>query len=116
MSVDEMPLCAQVIIEPFTKWALDFVGPISPMSCKKNYILVCTNYVTKWVEEKSLFRTSKKIVVEFIYEDIFTLFGVPHEIFTYQGTQFTSKLMRELTEKYGIKHYKSSPYHPQANG
>jgi transposase InsO family protein len=24
--------------------------------------------------------------------------------------------MRELTEKYGIKHCKSSPYHPQANG
>jgi transposase InsO family protein len=24
--------------------------------------------------------------------------------------------MRELIEKYGIKHHKSSPYHPQANG
>jgi len=24
--------------------------------------------------------------------------------------------MKELTEKYGIKHHKSSPYHPQANG
>ena len=24
--------------------------------------------------------------------------------------------MKELTEKYGIKHCKSSPYHPQANG
>jgi hypothetical protein len=24
--------------------------------------------------------------------------------------------MKELTDKYGIKHYKSSPYHPQANG
>jgi hypothetical protein len=40
----------------------------------------------------------------------------PREIFTDQGTQFTSKLMRDLTEKYGIKHCKSSPYHPQANG
>jgi transposase InsO family protein len=24
--------------------------------------------------------------------------------------------MRELTEKYGIQHWNSSPYHPQANG
>jgi transposase InsO family protein len=86
------------------------------MSRKKNYILVCTDYVTKWVEEKSLFRATEKSVVEFIYEDIFTRFGVPHEIVTDQGTQFTSKLMREITEKYGIKHCKSSPYHPQANG
>jgi transposase InsO family protein len=25
-------------------------------------------------------------------------------------------MMKEITEKYGIKHRKSSPYHPQANG
>jgi transposase InsO family protein len=111
-STDKMPLCAQVMIEPFEKWALDFVGPISPMSHRKNYILVCTDYVTKWVEAKSLFRATENSVVEFIYEDIFTCFGVPHEIVTDQGTQFTSKLMKELTEKYGIKHCKSSPYHP----
>jgi transposase InsO family protein len=111
-----MPLHTQVMIEPFEKWALDFVGPISPMSRKNNYILVCTDYVTKWVEAKSLFRATEKSVVEFIYEDIFTRFGVPREIVTDQGTQFTSKLMKELTEKYGIKHRKSSPYHPQANG
>jgi hypothetical protein len=116
MSADEMPLCAQVMIEPFEKWALDFVGPISPMSHRKNYILVCTDYVTKWVEEKSLFRATKKFVVEFIYEYIFTRFGVPREIVTDQGTQFTSKLMKELTDKYGIKHCKYFPYHPQENG
>jgi hypothetical protein len=45
-SADEIPLGAQVMIEPFEKWALDFVGPISPMSRKNNYILVCTDYVT----------------------------------------------------------------------
>jgi hypothetical protein len=85
------------MIEPFEKWALDFVGPISPMSHKKNYILVCIDYVTKWVEAKALFRATEKYVVEFIYEDIFTRFGVPCEIVTDQGTQFTSKMMKELT-------------------
>jgi hypothetical protein len=64
------------MIEPFDKLALDFVGPISSMSRKKKYILVCTNYVTKWVEAKSLFKATEKSVVEFIYEDIFTLFCV----------------------------------------
>jgi len=116
MSADKMPLHAEVMIEPFEKWALDFVGPISPMSRKKKYILVYTDYVIKWVETKSLFRATEKSVVELIYEYIFTRFGVPHEIVTDQGNQFTSNMMREIIEKYGIKHCKYSSYHPQDNG
>ena len=73
------------MIEPFEKWGLDFVGPISPMSWKKKYILVCTDYVTKWVEAKALLRDTANSVIEFIYEDIFTCFGVPREIVTDNG-------------------------------
>ena len=101
-SSNVIPLQPQVMIKPFEKWALNFVGEISPMSHKKKYILVCTDYVTKWVEAKALFRAIEKSVVEFIYEEIFTRFGVPREIVTDQGTQFTSKLMKEITMKYGI--------------
>jgi hypothetical protein len=32
---DQMSLQAQVVIEPFEKWALYFVGPINPASKKK---------------------------------------------------------------------------------
>jgi hypothetical protein len=60
IQADEMPLQPHVLIEPFEIWDLDFIGPISPASRKKRYILVCTDYVTKWVEEKSLYQASEK--------------------------------------------------------
>jgi hypothetical protein len=74
---DEMHLQAQVVIEPFEKWALDFVGPINPMPRRRRYILVCTDYVTKWVEAKDLYSANEQSVVDFLVEDIFTCFGVP---------------------------------------
>eukprot|EP00253_Pinus_taeda_P018929 PITA_18929 len=37
--LNEILLQPQVLIEPFEKWALDFVGPISPPSKQKEYIL-----------------------------------------------------------------------------
>ena len=95
---DRMPLQYQVIIEPFDKWALYFVGPINTTSKKKKYILVCTDYVTKWVEAKYLPAASEQSVVYFLFNDIFTRFGVPREILTDQGTQFNSHLVKVVTE------------------
>eukprot|EP00253_Pinus_taeda_P005864 PITA_05864 len=74
---NEMPLQPQVLIEPFEKWALDFIGPINPPSKQKKYILIRTDYVTKWVEAKALVSAIENSVVNFLYEDIFTRFGVP---------------------------------------
>jgi hypothetical protein len=113
---DQMPLQSQVVIEPFEKWALYFVGPINLASKKKKYILVCTDYVTKWVEAKYLPAASEQSVVYFLFSDIFTTFGVPREILIDQGTQFTSNLVKVVTEQYQIKQRKSTPYHPQENG
>ena len=83
----------QVLIEPFERWALDFVGPINHMSKGKKYILVCTDYVMKWVEARALPRATEKIVVDFLFSDIFARFGVPREIVTDEGNYFLSKLM-----------------------
>jgi hypothetical protein len=112
---DEMPLQPQLQIEPFEKWALDFVGPINPPSKQKMYILVCTDYVTKWVEAKALPKATEDAVANFLYEDIFVCFGVPREIITDQGTQFTSRLIQSITEQFKIKHRMSTLYHSQAN-
>jgi hypothetical protein len=73
----EIPLNPQVVLKPFERWALEFVGPINPPSNQKVYILVCTNYMTKWVEAKALDRATEEAFLDFLFEDIFVIFGVP---------------------------------------
>lgn len=113
---DEMPLYPQIIVIPFDKWGMDFVGPIDPPSNGKSYILVCTDYVTKWVEVTAMTHARDNKVAEFLYEQIFTRFGVPREFVTDQRAQFISNLITALMNDYKIKHRKFSLYHPQANG
>jgi hypothetical protein len=48
-------------------------------------------------------------MVDFLFNDIFTRFGVLREILTDQGTQFISHLVKAVTEQYQIKHMKSTP-------
>lgn len=63
---DEIPIQPQVTFEPFEKWGMDFVGPISPPSKKKQYIIVCTDYLTKWTETKAIKATIEEKVAEFL--------------------------------------------------
>jgi hypothetical protein len=106
----------QLVLEPFDKLALDFVGPINISSHHKSYILVCTDYFKNWMESKALLVTTEKAVVGFIHEEIFTRFGIPREIVIDGGTQLTSRLIKCLMDRYNIKHKVTIRYHPRAHG
>ena len=65
---DEMLLQPQLVVKPFEKWALDFVGPFNPPSNQKAHILVARDYVTKWVEAVALPRATEELVIKFLFE------------------------------------------------
>eukprot|EP00253_Pinus_taeda_P007167 PITA_07167 len=112
---DEMPLNPQVILEPFKRWALDFIGPINPPSSQRVYILVCTDYMTKWVEAKALIRANEESILTFLFQEIFVRFGVPRELVTDGGPPFNSHGFKATLQKYHIHHKITTPYNPQAN-
>eukprot|EP00253_Pinus_taeda_P014512 PITA_14512 len=113
---DEMPMQPQVTFEPFEKWGVDFVSPIRPPSKQRQYIIVCTDYLTKWAETKAIKATIEEYIAEFLRENIFYKFGYPKELVIDQGSKFTSNFIEELLTHHKIKHRTSTPYHPQANG
>ena len=43
-------------------------------------------------------------------------FGVPSDISSDRGPQFTSALWAEVGKLLGMKHHRTTSYHPQANG
>ena len=115
---NRMPLNPVLPLEPFQKWGLDFVGPIKPAgrSTGAKYILIATDYCTKWVEARALRDNKASSVAKFLYEMIITRYGCPVELVSDQGSHFLNATMEELVKKHMIIHKKSTVYYPQANG
>ena len=83
-----MPLRPLMATCAFAKWGIDFIGPIKPPArgSHAEYILVATDYLTKWVEAKATVKNDARTTDKFLYEYIFTRYGLPIELVSDQGT------------------------------
>ena len=76
--------------------------------------MVC-DYVTRYPEAMAI----HSIEAERIAEELIKLFarvGIPEEILTDQGSNFTSSLLAELYRMLHVHPIRTSPYHPQTDG
>ena len=100
----------------FAQWGLDIVGPFPKAVGNKKYLLVSTNYFTKWVEAEPLVNIKDVDAKRFVWKIIVTRFGVPHVLISDNGLQFDSKMFRKYCGELGIINRYSTPAYPQGNG
>jgi len=112
---NEMPLTGIIEVEPFDCWGIDFMG-LFPSSYSYLHILVCVDYVTKWVEVIPCVANDAKTVVNFLKKNIFTRFGTPRVLYSDGGKHFWNNLLETVLKKFNIKHKVATPYHPQTSG
>ena len=114
--VKKAPLVPLPIMDvPFKRIAMDIVGPLPRSSSGKRFILVMCDYATRYPEAVAL-RTIDAARIAKELMSLFARVGVPEEILTDQGANFTSGLLQEVYRLMGIKPIRTSPYHPQTDG
>ena len=101
-----------VVTEPFRCIAMDVVGPLPRSRCGNRYILVLCDYATRYPEAVPLRSVNAEHVAEEIVK-VFARVGIPEEILTDQGSNFTSQLLAEVYRLLHIHPIRTSPYHPQ---
>ncbi|KAL1188168.1 hypothetical protein V5N11_003197 [Cardamine amara subsp. amara] len=94
---------------PFMRWAMEIVGPLPP-SQKKIYLLIVTDYFTKWVEAKAYKLITEDDMTKFIWMYIICRYGMLYEIITDNGSNLTSTRVEGFCNKWRIKLYKSIPW------
>ena len=104
-----------IVGKPFQRIAMDVVGPLPRTQKGNRFILVLSDYATRYPEAIPLRSVTAAKVAEALI-DVFARHGIPDEVLTDQGANFTSTLLGELYSLIGIKAIRTSPYHPQTDG
>ena len=97
---------------PFAQWGLDIVGPFPKAVRNMKYLLVGTNYFTKWVEAEPLSNIRDVDAKKFVWKNIVSRFGVPHALISDNGLHFDSKMFRKYCGELGITKRYSTPAYP----
>lgn len=100
----------------FDHVGIDIVGPLHKTNRNNSYIIVLTDYGSRYAEAQPLSDITSLTIINFLLERLFLRYGCPSEISSDRGVQFVSKITEELFKIMCCKHKITAAYHPEANG
>ena len=95
---------------PWKRIHIDFAGPF----LDKMFLIVVDAH-SKWPEVVQMSTTTTTKTVE-VLQVLFAKYGLPEQLVSDNGPQFTSEDFAYFMKANGIKHIRSAPYHPSSNG
>jgi Integrase core domain len=102
--------------EPWQMISIDLMGPLLRSSSGHPWLLVVTDWFTKYPILVPLRQATAKKVVEILETKVFLEHRAPEKIISDNGTQFTGKEFNGLLERCKVpKFWKNALYHPQNN-
>ena len=78
-------------------------------------VLVIIDVHSKWIEARPLRSATATTTIQAL-KTFFSNYGLPEEIVSNNGPQFTAQPFKEFCMHNGIKHSRMPPYHPASNG
>ena len=102
--------------EPGQLLCMDLVGPVvtSPDAVYK-YILVAVDSYSKFTFMEPLKKKTGLEVAQTLLDRVFLLTGVPEQIYTDAGLEFSNQVTRKLFQALKCTVKVSAPYHHQSN-
>jgi len=101
---------------PMDLVAIDILSGLPTTPDGHKYLLVATDYFTKWLEAIPLCDAEAHTCMRALYSTFFSRFGLPRQLQSDQGSNFESKLVAEPCSFAGIKKTRTTPFHPRSDG
>jgi len=94
---------------------VDLVGPL-PASSGFTHLLTVIDRTSRWLEAIPLSSTTAAAVADALVSGWIARFGVPTDLTSDRGVQFSSEVWAALMSRLQIRHHLTTAYHPQSNG
>ncbi|CAF3783274.1 unnamed protein product [Rotaria sp. Silwood1] len=101
---------------PFALIGMDYCGPLPRTPRENQYVLVITDYCTRYVTAIALPNCTAETTAQAFFNEYICKYGIPSVILSDRGSHFQNKLMENSQKLIGYNHIYSTPYHPQSNG
>ena len=110
------PLQSMLAGYPMQIVAVDIVGPFPSGESGNTYVLVASDYFSRWVEAYGIPNQEAVTVATKLVDELFCRFSIPEQIHSDQGRQFESNLVQEICKLLHVNKTRTTPYHPQSDG
>ena len=101
---------------PMQMVAVDILGPFPESDSGNSYILVVSDYFTRWTEAYAIPNQEAATVAKKLTDEFFFHYSPPEQLHSDQGKQFESQLLSEVCKLLGITKSRTTAYHPQSDG
>ncbi|KRX40353.1 Retrovirus-related Pol polyprotein from transposon 17.6 [Trichinella murrelli] len=98
--VNRAPMESIVVGNPMEIVAVDILGPVPRSKNGNSYIMVVTDYFTRWVEAYALPNQQAETVARKLVQQFLCRFGTPMKLLSDQGTQFQGRLCDGMVERF----------------
>ena len=101
---------------PMQLVAMDIVGQFPESESGSKYILVVSDYYTKWVEAYGIANQEASTIAQILLDEFFCHFSPPQQLHSDQRRQFESQVIAQICKLLGIVKSHTSSYHSQSDG
>ena len=110
------PLRPIEVSKPMELIGIDLVGPLELTTSGNRYIVVVTEYLTKWVEAQAIPDKKGSTIAKYLFREIYARYGTPERMISDQGTEFLNETVEALNKIMRVNGIHTTPYRPQTNG
>lgn len=99
----------------FSRWGIDILEPFSKTLGQKRFVIVAVGYFSKWPKAEVVSTITARKMIDFVWDNIVCLFGIPRILILDSEKQFNCNSFRDFTRNMGIWYKFFSVAHLQTN-